>query len=213
MELHHIEPKGEGGNGSFDNCIPLCFDCHADVGAYNSKHPKGRKFTVTELKQHRDDWYAKIQDTGVSNNSEQHLEIDRETFRIIREMLPSRSLIQLLRTHDFAGEFEYKQLQGLDEYKHFAEFPECEFLDSLMESLRAALTEAIHRFSSVYIQSVFTNPSSGWGGVPSDWQYKDGGKFKNLFLDATEQLNETSTEICKAYDELVKQGRRTLSVS
>jgi len=60
MELHHIVPKYENGTDTFDNCIPLCFDCHADVGSYNPKHPKGRKFTSTELKGHRDNWYAKV---------------------------------------------------------------------------------------------------------------------------------------------------------
>ena len=61
MELHHIEQRAEGGADTFDNCIPLCFDCHADVGSYNHKHPKGRKYSVSELMGHRDNWYAKVE--------------------------------------------------------------------------------------------------------------------------------------------------------
>jgi hypothetical protein len=60
IELHHIVPKSEGGEDTFDNCIPLCFDCHADVMAYNPKHPKGRKYTTSELKAHRDRWYGEL---------------------------------------------------------------------------------------------------------------------------------------------------------
>ena len=57
MEIHHIVPKEQGGDDSFDNGIPLCFDCHADVMAYNPKHPKGSKFTPSELREHRDQWF------------------------------------------------------------------------------------------------------------------------------------------------------------
>ncbi len=61
IELHHIKPKSQGGEDSFENAIPLCFDCHANVGhAYNPSHPKGNKFTESELKKHRDEWYERI---------------------------------------------------------------------------------------------------------------------------------------------------------
>ena len=58
MEIHHIVPKSEGGEDSEENGIPLCLDCHAEVGAYNPKHPKGRKFTSSELRKHKEQWFA-----------------------------------------------------------------------------------------------------------------------------------------------------------
>lgn len=58
MELHHIIQVADGGDDSVDNCIPLCLNCHAEVKAYNPKHPKGRKYTEAELKGHRDKYYA-----------------------------------------------------------------------------------------------------------------------------------------------------------
>jgi len=60
IEHHHIISKNEGGLNNFDNCIPLCFDCHADMRSYDYKHPKGTKYTPSELKQHRDRWYEKV---------------------------------------------------------------------------------------------------------------------------------------------------------
>ncbi len=45
IEIHHIVPRSEGGEDTFENAIALCFDCHAEIGAYNPKHPKGRKFS------------------------------------------------------------------------------------------------------------------------------------------------------------------------
>lgn len=58
MELDHMKPQAEGGGDEIDNAIPLCFDCHAEVHAYNPNHPRGRKFTASELKAHRDQWLA-----------------------------------------------------------------------------------------------------------------------------------------------------------
>lgn len=57
MECHHIVQPKDGGDDSFDNCIPLCLDCHADIKAYNRDHPKGTSYSTSELKKHRDQWY------------------------------------------------------------------------------------------------------------------------------------------------------------
>lgn len=67
IELHHIKQVADGGDNSVDNCIPLCFDCHAEVKAYNNLHPKGRKFTEKELKGHRDKCYARYSINSNSN--------------------------------------------------------------------------------------------------------------------------------------------------
>ncbi|WP_080708374.1 MULTISPECIES: HNH endonuclease [Aeromonas] len=60
IELHHIEMESKGGESSYDNCIPLCYDCHAEAGHYNSLHPKGTKYSSSELKKHRDSWYQAV---------------------------------------------------------------------------------------------------------------------------------------------------------
>lgn len=69
IELHHIVPSAKGGEDVFSNCIPLCFECHAEVEHYNSCHPKGRKFTKSELTKRRDDFYTKIQNGILPNTS------------------------------------------------------------------------------------------------------------------------------------------------
>ena len=58
MEIHHIIPKSEGGEDTEENGIPLCFDCHAEVAAYNPQHPKGRRYTPSELRKHKEQWFA-----------------------------------------------------------------------------------------------------------------------------------------------------------
>jgi len=62
MELHHIEPKAEGGTEDIGNAIPVCFECHAEIGLYNPNHPRGRRFTPEELRQHRGNWVSLCRD-------------------------------------------------------------------------------------------------------------------------------------------------------
>lgn len=62
IELHHIEMEAKGGVSTFENCIPLCFNCHAEAGHYNSDHPKGIKYSPAELKKHRNRWYQAVKE-------------------------------------------------------------------------------------------------------------------------------------------------------
>lgn len=56
METDHIVPVAEGGTGEIENAIPVCFECHAEIHSYNDKHPRGRKFTPRELREHKRQW-------------------------------------------------------------------------------------------------------------------------------------------------------------
>ena len=56
IETDHIIPAAESNDHSINNAIPLCFDCHAEVHAYNPKHPRGRRFTPEELRKHKEQW-------------------------------------------------------------------------------------------------------------------------------------------------------------
>ncbi|MBR6862289.1 MAG: HNH endonuclease [Acidaminococcaceae bacterium] len=64
IESHHIKQKVYGGEDTLDNCIPLCLNCHADMGKADPKHPKGKHYTEEELRGHRDQWY-KIVASGI----------------------------------------------------------------------------------------------------------------------------------------------------
>lgn len=60
IEVHHIAQQADGGSDEPENGIPLCFDCHAEVESYNTKHPRGRKFQPSELKRLRDEWFGLV---------------------------------------------------------------------------------------------------------------------------------------------------------
>lgn len=71
IEVHHIRAYADGGSDAFDNAIPLCFDCHAEVRQYDPRHPKGTKFSEKELIQHRDNWYKKVKQLSPSIEQQQ----------------------------------------------------------------------------------------------------------------------------------------------
>jgi hypothetical protein len=56
METDHMLPKAEGGSDKIENAIPVCFECHAEIHAYNVMHPRGRRFTEEELRVHKEQW-------------------------------------------------------------------------------------------------------------------------------------------------------------
>ena len=59
MQIHHIEPEADGGSGEYENGIPVCLDCHAEI---ESRSNMGRRFTASELKEHRNRWFAIVKD-------------------------------------------------------------------------------------------------------------------------------------------------------
>ena len=62
IELHHIIQVADGGEDTLENCIPLCFDCHADMGRADPRHNKGKKYSEKELIIHRDNWYKSVRE-------------------------------------------------------------------------------------------------------------------------------------------------------
>ena len=51
LQVHHIEERSQGGSDDEDNLIVSCLTCHVDV---HSQVPFTRRFTVAELKGHRE---------------------------------------------------------------------------------------------------------------------------------------------------------------
>lgn len=52
LQVHHIDERSQGGGDNEDNLIVICLTCHTDV---HSQVPFVRRFTVQELKGHRDE--------------------------------------------------------------------------------------------------------------------------------------------------------------
>lgn len=61
IEAAHIIDESSGGSNDEENGIPLCFDCHQEIGAYRDSHPRGNKFSPDELQSRRDKVYELVQ--------------------------------------------------------------------------------------------------------------------------------------------------------
>jgi hypothetical protein len=210
IELHHIVPTTDGGNDEFDNCLPVCFDCHADVEHYNIKHPRGRKFTATELKAHRQQWYSRFEVRGPVVATETHLELDRQVYRKLKEVLPSDSSIHFIRFNNYAGfSFPLDQHKNLHDFLRACEFPEFEFIDPDLEGLRGTLRKTVEEFVSMIGMNTWRVPGTeGRNSVPSEWEDQQPERFEEV----VNRLHDLTTQICDTYDSIIRIARIRLGI-
>jgi HNH endonuclease len=214
MECHHIVPEADGGENTFDNCIPLCLDCHGEVCAYNPRHSVGTQYGVKELKRRRDDWYAKIKASPSIQRDERHVEIDRHLFARLRERLPSTRAKHLFHDLDYGTPFPRMLLDLLYSLEDFGHEPESEFLDATLESLFAEFRFRVHELRSNrgFERVVTCLPNPDLYQIPKTYQdaYSDYDSRFEEYSKITTGLNEAARELYKAYVTLVRESRRQL---
>lgn len=211
LELHHIKLKSEGGEDTADNCIPLCFDCHADQRSYDHNHPKGLKYSPEELKGHRDKWYLLVNQnlgTGTIN----HLEQDQKTFYIIFSAVPPFPTIQYLRGIDFnASKFSLNNLRPITSFLMKLENePWIEFYDSDIESLKSTLVDLFIEFDQKITTDTFDFKDGTYDTqcVPREWLETQPKRYE----ETVDFLNKKSREIVTAYTDFIRLCRMKLGV-
>ena len=208
IELHHIHPKANGGEDTFENCIPLCFDCHADMVSYDFKHPKGTKYSENELKRHRDNWYKKVKDSIGLPTLPEHIDLDKEVFLRLKSLLPWNGSILFIRQNNFNENFKFEKLNDFEEFLRACEDPTFEFIDADLEGQRADLSDSIYNFFDAVRKEIFPAAAPGYSRIPREWQWKQPERYKN----ACNSLEETSNAINEQYNLLIKLGRRKLGI-
>ena len=209
IEVHHIREEADGGPNTEENAIPLCFDCHADMRSYDYKHPKGNKYTETELKRHRNNWYEKIKgNIGVANR-ETVVETDKQVYQQLVTVLPWDGSLGFIRTNNFAGfSFELSRLNDLYEFGHHCKNPAFEFIDPDLEGHRANLLALIDFFTTAITLETFPTRNVGWNAVPEEWEDEQPDRFHRVVAT----LHETAKQIVEAYGSLVKTATRKLGL-
>jgi hypothetical protein len=208
IELHHIVQQSEGGEDTLENCVPLCFDCHGDMRSYDSVHPKGTKYTPAELRGHRDRWYAKVRSTGAAVSAEQHQDLDRQTMRRLVEILPWNRAINFVRHHDFGGSFRDGDVNDFHIFLSECANPTFEFLDADIEGMRAALLGAIRQLYDIYAAETFVSEVRDLREVPPEWEATQPERYFRVIA----QIHVAASQVCDAYDQLVRAGHRKLGV-
>lgn len=228
IELHHIKQKAYGGNDTFDNCIPLCLDCHADMGRGDSKHPKGKRYTEEELRGHRDNWYAKVR-RSISTSDQSIYADDIKLFHTICDIFTDE-IQNWLRDTDMNNIQPYGLFEPLAHLLYDSKNPSFEFLNVDLESQKSLLLSKTRDF--VHFNSAHTfplGPDMPDVYAPQIWLYnhgyirfdydslpKDSSTNINVMVKEYEstatKLNELATSVWKQYVDFVRTGRRILSV-
>lgn len=209
IETHHIETKGDGGDDIFENAIPLCFDCHADMKSYDHKHPKGTKYTSKELIRHRDIWYEKVKNNiGLANKAE-IVETDKKVYEVLVNILSWDGTISFLRSYPFGGSsFARSELKDINKFVYQCENPAFEFVDPDLEGLRSKLLEQVNKFLQCVALETFPAHNIGFNEVPPEWDYEQPERFKRV----VHTLDTTADSICETYDDLIRTATRKLGV-
>lgn len=74
INVHHILQEADGGPNTLDNAIVLCLRCHSEAGHFNPRHAIGTKYSPSELRRHRDEWW-KLCDAQPSLSKSSHIEV------------------------------------------------------------------------------------------------------------------------------------------
>ena len=207
IEVHHIRENSKGGDSTADNAIPVCFDCHADMRSYDHKHPKGNKYSERELKQHRDNWYAKVKGNIGLADRETVVDTDKQVYCLLVKALPWDGSIGFIRTHHFAGSFRDDRLDDFYEFKH-RKNPAFQFIDPDLEALRANLMDLIDAFALTIARETFSTQNVHRNSVPQEWEIHQPERFEK----AVTELNGTAERVVETYGALVKTATRKLGM-
>lgn len=223
MELHHIHQLADGGEDSFENCIPLCFDCHGDMGKADPHHPKGRHYTTAELQMHRDNWYTKCSNGyGVSCSTE-ITESDKELFKTINDFF-DKTLCDDIRYTNFRYIIPNRVFQSLHSLYHSFDYPTCEFINPELEKNRAKLFEAIDILTQSIAGNTFQERiGDEYYSVTHIWLLEQGiiprgdvdfDEYINRTLGGfnaeADELQHSAEKLWETYCEFVRQGRRLI---
>lgn len=210
IELHHIKLLSEGGEDSPENCIPLCFDCHADMRSYDHKHPKGTRYSEKELRMHRDNWYEKAK-SNLGTGTVEHLNQDVNTFRIITNDLKPYHPIEFLRNFDFGnGSYKYDEVHPLYILQmKIANEPWIEFFDSDLEGIKCELFEAVNALADAFPNRAFSIIGNrDYMEIPQEWFYQQHDRYN----EAVKTLNSCADAVVVAYDKFIRLARKKLGV-
>lgn len=214
IQCHHIIPKAEGGEDTFENCIPLCLECHGEVLAYNPMHPIGTEYKPAELRRRRDDWYEKVKNAPATVFDQRHAQIDRGLLKRLCSCLQPQAAKVFLYDQGYGASFPRFIPLLLKKVKAFGVQVESQFLDPTLEGLFAELLATIDEMLSengISQAEAIDNQSLKF---PENYPTDPGDRQKHLHEreDRVRRVERAAKSVYQAYTNLVRECRRKLSI-
>ena len=192
MELHHIQPQSEGGNDDYENCIPLCFNCHADMG--KPSHYKGHGYSATELKMHRDRWYARKAEA--LQTTECVCKADKQQFEAICAIFSQAEYI--LKEHHMAASFRQDEIKDLLRYADCSDDPFAMFIDADLEMLRSQLLTQLKTCVAIFRKNLFWNEGPFQDLCVSHMWLYNHRKLEDVTPDMLQEFEEEYLQLTNA---------------
>ncbi len=98
--VHHIIQKANGGSNDIDNAIVLCLRCHGEAGHYNPRHPTGNKYSPSELRRHRHEWWAWCAENPYSPLPKEPIEVTPWQINLPSDGFQTRMLVRVHNKSD-----------------------------------------------------------------------------------------------------------------
>ena len=223
IELHHIIQVADGGEDTLENCIPLCFDCHADMGRADPRHNKGKKYSEKELIIHRDNWYKSVREGKEASDicSVAGNYICREDKYLYSKITESfkKNIQYELKNPNYYYPHERNLFQSLDYLLYESDDPSFFFVNKEMEDLRSALFSSIDKFTNELYGNTYPigkemptkNASHGWllnhGYIREDHFHKSYKELETEFKDEVDHINASAKELWTTFSKFVKHGK------
>jgi hypothetical protein len=136
---------------------------------------------------------------------------DREIFTKFLMDFPHNPSIQLLKDHDFGGDYYKSQVQHLFDFVREWNRPELEFLDKRIEKKRKSLYDAAHSLFEDFMRE--TVPHDRNSEISTVYPCNQrGGQRPEWIKESAATLNASSRKFAPQYDEFVRYTRKRLSM-
>lgn len=206
LELHHIVQAADGGKDTYENCIPLCFDCHSDVKSYNPHHPKGKKYTESELKEHRDRWYKSVATSPALCSNDDYIEVDKLVYLKLKKLIKD-DVMNYIRNMDFGGwSYGINQFDDLNIFCEKCLDPLLQFIDADLEKSKMDFRGSLKKMFNTI--GKYCNCEGEICMIPRDWELER----PDLFEQAVEELNEFSLDVWNKYYSFISLIKRKLII-
>lgn len=194
IEVHHIVQRADGGKDTFDNAIPLCFDCHSEVGSYNPTHPKGNRYKPGELKRIRDSFYKKVQ------NLRRRPLLTESDSKLLEELKNDYTAIleYCIRT-DFASELVDIKLSDDITALHFEKWSRMRYIfqDKQIEDLKCRLLNTLEELQH-YISPEFMRLHESSGRlIFKNQSWEEGCKLRDELRPNSKRIREDLSVLLK----------------